>query len=343
MPQEYSVQDENTLTFRAHINDARLSAVVLPALFVLALALVLRVPLPRPLPQRHYKLRCSRAVVSSCSCALYMPQALWHVQRYMPLRLRRRGAQARLQLPHGRLGMCTRRGKASIQCLFLAALAAIVAAPNGEAHRPRLRDFAFASREQDRRRETGAGAPASCRGDAQRWVERGAQLIAEGQAGEGLRCLQLAVRLGCVTAHIFQDMSVARLAQKELGGALADARRAVLLSGCGEWQAAGSSMRANGRRCESPEVIYLHTYTFICVYVCIYVCMHACMCVCVCMYACMHVCMYVCMYGMYVWYVCMYTHACICVCMYKYVCACMCMRVRESGCAFIYIASPELR
>ncbi len=262
-----------------------------------------------------------------------MPKAQWHVQRYMPLRLRRRGAQARLQLPNGRLGMCTRRGKASIQCLFLAALAAIVAAPNGEAHRPRLRDFAFASREQDRRRETGAGAPASCRGDAQRWVERGAQLIAEGQAAEGLRCLQLAVRLGCVTAHIFQDMSVARLAQKDLGGALADARRAVLLSGCGEWQAAGSSSRANGRRCESPEVIYVFTYIFICVYVCMYVCMHACMYVhkYACMHACMHACMYVRMYVymyacIYVWYicvVCMYVYAC----MYMCVCVCVCVCV----------------
>jgi hypothetical protein len=222
--------------------------------------------------------------------------------------------------------MCTCRGKASIQCLVLAALAAIIAAPNGEAHRPRLRDFAFASREQDRRRETGGGAPVSCRGDAQRWVERGAQLIAEGQAGEGLRCLQLAVRLGCVTAHIFQDMSVARLAQKDLGGALADARRAVLLSGCGEWQAAGSSMRANGRRCESPEVIYLHTYTFICVYVCIYVCMHACMCVCV--YVCMHVCMYACTY---VCMVCMYG-MCVCIRMHVYVYACTSMYVRVCVC-----------
>ena len=146
--------------------------------------------------------------------------------------------------------------KASIQCLVLASLAAMDAAPNGEAHRPPLRHFAFASREHDRRREAGAGAPAGCRGDAQHWGERGAQLIAEGQADEGLRCLQLAVRLGCVTEHIYQDMSVARLAQKDLSGALADARRAVLMSGCGEWQAAGSS-----RRCERPEVISIYTLT----------------------------------------------------------------------------------
>jgi len=46
-------KDENTLTFRAHVHDARLSAVNLLALFVLALVLVLRVPLSRPLPQHH--------------------------------------------------------------------------------------------------------------------------------------------------------------------------------------------------------------------------------------------------------------------------------------------------
>jgi len=51
--QEQNVQDENTLTFRAHVHDARLSAVNLLALFVLALVLVLRVPLSRPLPQHH--------------------------------------------------------------------------------------------------------------------------------------------------------------------------------------------------------------------------------------------------------------------------------------------------
>ena len=142
------------------------------------------------------------------------------------------------------------------QCLVLATLAARVAAPGSEPPaRPRLRDFAFASRDQDRRREADRSSPAGCRGDAQRWHEHGAQLIGEGQAGDGLRCLLLAARLGCATAHIYQDMSIARLTQGDLGGALADARRAVLLAGCGERLAARQGKRAEVRRCASPELL----------------------------------------------------------------------------------------
>ena len=81
------------------------------------------------------------------------------------------------------------------------------------------------------------------------------QLIGEGQAGDGLRCLLLAARLGCATAHIYQDMSIARLTQGDLGGALADARRAVLLAGCGERLAARQGKRAEVRRCASPELL----------------------------------------------------------------------------------------
>ena len=110
--------------------------------------------------------------------------------------------------------------------------------------RPRLREFAFVSRPQDR-------AAHVCTGDAQTWRTRGAALIFESKAGDGLRCLQLAIRLGCKTAHVFQDMSVARQKVQDLGGAVADARRAVLLSGCSQ-AAVG---RRGDDRCTSPELL----------------------------------------------------------------------------------------
>ena len=96
--------------------------------------------------------------------------------------------------------------------------------------RPRLREFAFSSRPQDRLHDSASG---SCPGGEQAaWRERGAEMLADGDARGALRCLILAARLGCRPASVYQDMSMARLALGDLSGALQDARRAALMTGC---------------------------------------------------------------------------------------------------------------
>lgn len=117
-----------------------------------------------------------------------------------------------------------------MQGLVLACLASMCGGEDGRDPRPRLREFAFASRPQDRRKAGGGQCVDG--GDAQLWSDRGAQLLASGDAVSALRCLKLAVRLGCSAAHVFQDMSVAKLAIKDLAGALEDSRRALLHAGC---------------------------------------------------------------------------------------------------------------
>ena len=141
-----------------------------------------------------------------------------------------------------------------LPCLVLACLASVCGGEDGS-DRPRLREFAFASRAQDRRK--GGGGPCVDGGDAQLWCDRGVQLLADGDAVSALRCLKLAVRLGCSSAHVFQDMSVARLAIEDLAGALEDSRRAIRQAGCSPAVVTAST----GTRpclCTSPELLLNH-------------------------------------------------------------------------------------
>lgn len=112
--------------------------------------------------------------------------------------------------------------------------------------RPRLREFAFASRPQDwHKREQ---STACMGGEALVWLERGAQLLSDGNASTSLRCLRVAMRLGCRDAHVYQDMSLARLAMQDLAGALQDAWSAVSAAGC-------SLASGPGTHCASPELL----------------------------------------------------------------------------------------
>lgn len=113
-----------------------------------------------------------------------------------------------------------------------------------------MREFSFVSRAQDRRR--GAGIACLDGSDGHAWSERGAAMLSEGgRAQDSLRCLQLAVRLGCRASFIYQDMAVARLAMMDLGGALSDVRQALQLAGC----VPEANMLSNSQRCESPEIL----------------------------------------------------------------------------------------
>ena len=147
------------------------------------------------------------------------------------------------------------------QCLLLGSLAAMCGGEDaslegdeetsrGQA-RPRLRAFAFVSRPQDRRK----GGSGACQdgGEAQFWREHGVQLLSEGQAYNALRCLKMALRLGCNAAHVFQDMSVARLGMQDIDGALQDSRHAIERAGCSLTPDVNSGGAAP--QCTSPELL----------------------------------------------------------------------------------------
>jgi len=148
-----------------------------------------------------------------------------------------------------------------VQCLVLGSLAAMCGGEDaslegdeetsrGQA-RPRLREFAFVSRPQDRRK----GSSGACQdgGEAQFWREHGVQLLSKGQAYNALRCLKMALRLGCNAAHVFQDMSVARLGMQDIDGALQDSRHAIERAGCSLTPDVNSGGAAP--QCTSPELL----------------------------------------------------------------------------------------
>jgi hypothetical protein len=108
--------------------------------------------------------------------------------------------------------------------------------------RPRLRAFAFASRPQDRNQSGGA---------CLRFAPEPARSNLEGDVRSSVRCLMLAIRLGCGTADVYQDLSVAKLAMNDLKGALQDVRHALLLAGCRS-DVAGIVSQAG---CPRPELL----------------------------------------------------------------------------------------
>jgi hypothetical protein len=166
----------------------------------------------------------------------------------------------RTRRPMKRVSQCARSSVrlrrhtvwACLQCLLLHWPAACSSGHHDTQppERPGMREFAFASRAQDRGEGVGSGCVRGA--DGFWWSERGAAMLAEGSsARDSLRSLQLAVRLGCRAAFVYQDMAVARLAMQDVGGALSDVRRALQLAGCNTT----ADTTSNSHGCERPELL----------------------------------------------------------------------------------------